>query len=164
MTDDRRLPPKRCGTCTQLKPQSAFNRKTSRADGLQEVCRECNRESSRRYYQAKREHHIAVIRARTVARRAENIAFIAEHLSENPCVDCGASDLRVLDFDHRPDVDKRADVMRLVRDGFRLSIIGEEIAKCDVRCRNCHAIVTYERMGKNWRSAAMVAGLASERR
>lgn len=44
--------------------------------------------------------------------------------------------------------------MQLVRNGFSVAIIAAEIDRCDVRCRNCHAIVTYERMGGSWRSAA----------
>lgn len=47
--------------------------------------------------------------------------------------------------------------MQLVRNGFRIAIIAAEIDRCDVRCRNCHAIVTYERMGGSWWSAAMAA-------
>ncbi|MGV2985630.1 hypothetical protein ACNPNP_18200 [Microbacterium sp. AGC85] len=83
-----------------------------------------------------------------------SIAFITRYLNDHPCVDCGASDIRVLDFDHRPGRDKRDGVMQLVRNGFGLSTVQDEINKCDVRCRNCHAIVTYARMGSNWRSAA----------
>lgn len=146
---------KRCGTCGISKPIVDFNRKRSSADGHQEVCRSCNRESSRRYYRQNREHHIAVIRARTKAQHARSISFVAEYLSENPCVDCGEADLRVLDFDHRPGSTRRDEVMRLVRNGHSISVITSEINKCDVRCRNCHAIATYVRMGANWRSAGI---------
>ena len=52
---------------------------------------------------------------------------------------------------------KRDEVMSLVRNGFSVATIMAEIANCDVRCRNCHAIVTYARMGSNWRSRAMDA-------
>jgi hypothetical protein len=65
------------------------------------------------------------------------------------------SDLRVLDFDHRPGAAERTDVMAMVKEGFSIAKLEEEIAKCDVRCRNCHAIVTLERAGDNWRSVAM---------
>lgn len=65
------------------------------------------------------------------------------------------ADLRVLDFDHRPDSHKRKDVMQMVKEGFSIDRLIEEIAKCDVRCRNCHAIVTLERAADNWRSRAM---------
>lgn len=148
-------PTKRCGTCGRVKPLTAFNRKASRVDGRQEVCRECNRASSRRYYERNREHHIAVIRARTKAQKTASVAFVARYLTAHPCIDCGAADLRVLDFDHRPGSQKRDGVMQLVRNGFSLTVVRQEISKCDVRCRNCHAIVTYERMGSNWRSLAM---------
>jgi len=146
---------KTCGTCRQSKPLAEFNRKASRADGLQEVCRACNRESSRRYYAENRSKHVRVIVERTARRRIEAKAFLAAYLREHPCVDCGVADLRVLDFDHRPGSDKRKDVMRMVNEGFSIAVLTAEIAKCDVRCRNCHAIVTLERAGDNWRSRAM---------
>lgn len=146
---------KRCGTCGQSKPLSEFNRKASRPDGLQEVCRDCNRESSRRYYARNREHHARVIADRTARARTESKTFLVTYLREHPCVDCGIADLRVLDFDHRPGTGKRKDVMAMVKDGFSIRRLKEEIAKCDVRCRNCHAIVTLERAGENWRSRAM---------
>ncbi|MCS3443804.1 hypothetical protein [Microbacterium phyllosphaerae] len=146
---------KRCGACGEVKPHTEYNRKSSRADGRQELCRECNRESSRRYYRRNREHHISVIRARTDAARAASTAVVAAHLLDHPCVDCGVRDLRVLDFDHRPGVEKRDAVMQLVRNGFSLAVVAVEIAKCDVRCRNCHAIITYQRMDGDWRSRAM---------
>lgn len=148
---------KRCGTCGERKPSSDFNRKSAKADGLQEVCRACNRESSRRYYARNREHHISVIRARTDAQRERNREFLSQYLAGHPCVDCGNTDLRVLDFDHRPGAKKRDTVMQLVRDGHSVTTIVTEIEKCDVRCRNCHAIVTYARMGGSWRSRAMDA-------
>jgi hypothetical protein len=148
---------RRCGTCRAAKPLADFNRKSTRSDGLQETCRECNRAASRRYYRENRAHHIAVIRARTDAQREASQKFIAAYLLTHPCVDCGAADLRILDFDHRPDSGKRDAVMQLVRNGFSVGVIGEEIAKCDVRCRNCHAIVTHERIGDTWRSRAMQA-------
>lgn len=148
---------KRCGTCGQMKPLTEFNRKSSRADGLQEVCRDCNRASSRAYYAKNRERHVKVIVERTTRRRAEAKAYLATYLRAHPCVDCGVTDIRVLDFDHRPGSRKRKDVMAMVREGFSIAKVQEEIAKCDVRCRNCHAIVTLERAGDNWRSRAMTA-------
>ena len=70
-------------------------------------------------------------------------------------MDCGATDIRVLDFDHRPGSGKRKNVMRMVKEGFGLEAIRAEIDKCDVRCRNCHAVATLERAGDKWRSRAM---------
>jgi hypothetical protein len=45
--------------------------------------------------------------------------------------------------------------MSIVKEGFSIARLEEEISKCDVRCRNYHAIVTLERKADNWRSRAM---------
>lgn len=151
-----------CGTCRQSKPTTDFNRKASRPDGLQETCRECNRSASRKYYAENREKHLRNIVERTARRRLEAKAFLAGYLREHPCEDCGVTDLRVLDFDHRPGSGKRKDVMLMVKEGFSIARLGDELAKCDVRCRNCHAIVTLERQPDNWRSRAMRESSAEE--
>ncbi len=143
---------KTCGSCRVVKPMSEFNKKRRRADGLQEVCRDCNRESSRRYYAAHRQDHIRVIVERTARRRREVKDFLAQYLRDHPCVDCGASDIRILDFDHTPGLAKRKDVMKMVKEGFGLPTILREIGNCEVRCRNCHAIVTLEGPLVKWLS------------
>jgi hypothetical protein len=81
------------------------------------------------------------------------LRWLGEYLRTHPCVDCGYDDIRALDFDHRPASGKTADVMRLAQDGHSLPRIRLEVAKCDVRCRNCHAIVSYRRLGGAWRDA-----------
>ena len=145
---------KECGTCRETKPLTDFNRKRRRPDGLQETCRECNRASSRRYYAANRERHVRVDVARTARRRIEAKEYLLAYLRSHPCVDCGIGDIRVLDFDHRPQSSKRKDVTQLVKEGFSIRIIQDEVDKCDVRCRNSHAIATLERAPQNWRSRA----------
>jgi len=142
---------KRCTLCHDLFPLTEFNKKSKSPDGLQDVCRECNRARARRYYAENRDKHLKVVMARVKASRRASQDYIGAHLVEHPCVDCGETDLRVLDFDHRPGVDKAGDVMRLVRHGHSLRKIQAEMAKCDIRCRNCHARVTYERSGNSWR-------------
>ena len=67
------------------------------------------------------------------------------YLDVHPCVDCGERDPLVLDFDHRSD--KIAEVSVLVGRGADWTTIAEEIAKCEVRCANCHRRRTAERAG-----------------
>ncbi|GAA1417817.1 hypothetical protein GCM10009640_02540 [Agrococcus citreus] len=69
-------------------------------------------------------------------------------------MDCGSTDIRVLEFDHVRGT-KVASVGSMVRRGRGLAVIEAEIAKCDVRCRNCHAIVTIQRRGASWHDAYM---------
>lgn len=72
-------------------------------------------------------------------RRDQKRVYVVEYLLQHPCVDCGETDLRVLEFDHRGDVPKRLGVGRLVSGGtWGLEAVIREIAKCDVRCANCH--------------------------
>ncbi len=72
-------------------------------------------------------------------------ARIDSYLEEHPCVDCGESNLIVLDFDHLRD--KTDDVADMVALGRPWSEIESEIAKCQVRCANCHARRTARRIG-----------------
>ncbi|CAN5371720.1 hypothetical protein BH10ACT7_BH10ACT7_22060 [soil metagenome] len=65
------------------------------------------------------------------------------------CVDCGNRDIRVLEFDHVTG-EKIASVGHMVRYGSSVNALKEEIAKCEVRCRNCHAIVTLSRLPSSW--------------
>lgn len=75
-----------------------------------------------------------------------NITFLRECLITSACVDCGLDDLVVLDFDH---VDgKQANVPTLARRGSSLLRLAEEIARCAVRCANCHRRRTLARLSR----------------
>lgn len=65
------------------------------------------------------------------------------------CFDCGYNESAfALQFDHRPGTGKVSDISRMVSINRRWSRIESEIAKCDVRCANCHAIITELRRGE----------------
>ena len=96
---------------------------------------------------------MAKTRVRSELVKAANRGRVERYLLSHPCVDCGETDLRVLEFDHRPGEVKSADVGRLLVTGFSWTSIERELAKCDVRCSNCHRIVTCER-ANNWRNQA----------
>jgi hypothetical protein len=81
------------------------------------------------------------------ARRARFREYIASQLISG-CVDCGTTDIRVLEFDHVRGV-KVAAISNMMRDAS-FDRLKAEIAKCEVRCANCHAIVTYRRKGGSW--------------
>ena len=70
----------------------------------------------------------------------ENIKFVVEYLKHHPCVDCGESDPIVLDFDHI--AEKKLDVSRMIFSQNGIAAIKTEIAKCEVRCANCHRRIT----------------------
>jgi len=67
------------------------------------------------------------------------------------CVDCGLkcteSNYPVFDWDHRPGVTKVFRISKGARHS-RAAVLAE-VAKCDLRCRNCHAIITHLRRKGN---------------
>jgi hypothetical protein len=68
-------------------------------------------------------------------------------LQSHPCVDCGETDPLVLTFDHRELAAKVDTIGRLLsRRGWTTFLA--EVAKCDVRCANCHRMRTAEQF--NW--------------
>jgi hypothetical protein len=80
----------------------------------------------------------------------ENMSRISSYLAMHPCVDCGQTDIRLLEFDH-VNGQKSHGIADLLSWGFNWSTIEAEIAKCEVRCANCHRIKTIER-DRGWRS------------
>lgn len=76
-------------------------------------------------------------------RKHENMVYTAQVKAARGCVDCGYCDSPVaLDFDHVTGK-KVANVSSLVRRAR--AQVDAEIAKCEVRCANCHRIKTAER-------------------
>lgn len=61
---------------------------------------------------------------------------IIEYFIAHPCVDCGMTDYRCLEFDHIRGV-KEFEISRVAYSWDRVL---KEIEKCDVRCANCHRI------------------------
>lgn len=99
---------------------------------------------AKRFYHTHKEQMKARAIECTKVSRPRNKEYIKEYLRSHPCVDCGNSDIRVLDFDHVYD-SKHKCVSTMAQNGSSLGKIKKEIEKCEVRCANCHRIVTYER-------------------
>jgi hypothetical protein len=76
-------------------------------------------------------------------RRGLKYKVVKNHLLTHPCVDCGNTDIRVLQFDHVRG-EKLGNISNIIRAKNNVGFLVEEIAKCDVRCGNCHLIRHYE--------------------
>jgi hypothetical protein len=127
---------KKCYTCEKTLPLTEFNKNKRRYDGLQTHCRKCQREKSRKYYAANKPKMVRQINECKEARKEVNRERLYEYFLSHPCVDCGESDPRVLEFDHQRD--KTATISSLLCSGYGWERIVEEIDKCEVRCANCH--------------------------
>jgi hypothetical protein len=135
---------KQCPRCGASKTAAEFNRSARSGDGLQSYCRDCQKA----HYRDNGIRHRRNAKRTRVRRRAEMRQLVFASLAGG-CVDCGITDIRVLDFDHVRGI-KRSSVSDLVRIGAGIERVLDEIAKCDVRCRNCHAIATMERLSRTW--------------
>jgi hypothetical protein len=107
---------------------------------------EKRREASRRHYAKHRERVIAKAKVYSKAAKKRIRVYINTHLQNNPCVDCGETNTIVLEFDHIGD-DKKFNISDTARLGYGIKKLKDEIAKCEVRCANCHRKKTYERGG-----------------
>jgi len=129
---------KRCGRCGEWKPLEEYGFRVKAMGTRQSICRDCTR-IYRAAYDAR--HSTKFLHDRIAAHnrryRALNRRFVDDYLAEHPCVDCGESDIVVLEFDHVHG-DKRGAVSALIARAWSTNRIAEEIAKCEVRCANCH--------------------------
>ncbi len=80
---------------------------------------------------------------RTRARLQEWYRSLKDH---KPCTDCGKTYPHYqMDWDHLPQFEKRAEVIRILRDTSNKNAVLEEIAKCELVCALCHRERTFQR-------------------
>ena len=116
-------------------------RKQVEADSDVNDMRAKAREYERKYYHKHKDKLQAKRKVERPLRRRRVVAWVLAYLEAHPCVDCGEPDPLRLSFDHVRD-EKRFDVSTAAANGWAVETIAEEIAKCDVRCHNCHMAKT----------------------
>jgi hypothetical protein len=122
----------RCGRCGEMKPLAEFN---SRSGKRSSYCTLCQRKVSREHYRKNRARYVERARLRTRREQKKRMEWLHSYFKEHPCVDCGETDIMVLEFDHLRD--KSFDIGHELRNVSWVRVL-EEIAKCDVVCGNCH--------------------------
>lgn len=129
---------KKCDTCKEIKHLTDFNKNKCKKDGLNSICRSCSNARSKRYYAENREKHLEVIKVRSRKLNRTNQDNMLQYLSESGgCVDCGETDIVVLEFDHLDSSNKEANISNVYK-SWKWERTLSEIAKCDVVCANCH--------------------------
>src|SRR3954470_21768977 len=128
---------KLCLGCGVVRTRDEYALKNSRTGQRHSRCKECGRRTSKEHYGA---HHAAYVqrnRRNTPLHRARNATAVLEYLLVHPCVRCGERNPVVLEFNHRDPRTKVANISDLIRLGWSLKRIFEEIECCDVLCANC---------------------------
>ena len=132
---------RRCYDCGLVKPIAEFAFANKAKGTRQSRCRPCHARYRRAHYLRNRATYIRQEVARIKRYREANRAQLRAFLRDHSCIDCGEKDILVLQFDHRDRSTKRGDIgLMLARKPW--SRILDEIAKCDVRCANCHRLRT----------------------
>jgi hypothetical protein len=133
------------GPCGRTLPETEFHWR-SKAKGLRiSRCRACASLWSKAHYKHDKKPYLQKAAKRNARVSSENRHHLVEYLLKHPCVDCGENDPLVLTFDHVRG-DKRRDISSMIK-GSVWSVIETEIAKCDVRCANCHMRKTAHQFG-----------------
>jgi hypothetical protein len=141
---------KQCATCGEFKSLDQFNWRNREKGYRWGTCKDCQSQQRKAWYERNKDTHIANAWKNKVNAREAARQYVWDYLSSHPCIDCGETNPVVLEFDHVRGRKKKA-VADLVREGYSIAAIQNEISKCDVRCANCHRIRTHKKRGW-WRA------------
>ncbi len=141
----------RCSMCGLEKPETDFAFQAIETRKRQDHCRLCHATYRREHYLRTKGLYVAREVARMRGYRDENRLRLAEYLAAHPCVDCGETELLMLEFDHHDPDSKRSEVSRLLARKPWARVLAE-IEMCDVRCVACHRRRTAAQF--RWRRAS----------
>ena len=132
-----------CTICHVKKPTLEYNKHAKTKDGLQSVCRDCNKARSRQYYKDNKIKHLETIKKRQKALIKAQRELVKSYKESNPCTDCGNFfPYYVMDLDHLSD---KISIVSAMFGKYSTKKILEEIEKCELVCANCHRIRTHMR-------------------
>ena len=134
-----------CAGCAAEKDLESFNFKQKSFGTRQIRCRDCTRKQVQSQYNRHKEYYVKKAQLRTAANKALHREKLLLYLSVHPCVDCSEADFVCLEFDHVRGK-KQGNIAEMVGD-YAWEKIEAEIAKCDVRCANCHRRKTAKQYG-----------------
>tara|TARA_R110002167_G_scaffold126382_1_gene307098 strand:- start:3554 stop:3925 length:372 start_codon:yes stop_codon:yes gene_type:complete len=98
----------------------------------------------RRHYLKNKEEIKARSFKRNKVQRVRNREFVMSIKEISECIDCGEKNPLVLDFDHVKG-DKILAISNMSNKAYCIDTISKEMDKCEVRCANCHRIITEKR-------------------
>jgi hypothetical protein len=100
--------------------------------------------ASKRHYEANKKKIKKRSYLRNKSQRRKAKEYIDAIKSISKCIDCGETNPLVLDFDHVRGK-KIMCISNMVRNSYSIETIKKEIDKCEIRCANCHRVVTHTR-------------------
>ena len=90
-----------CTCCKQERDaESDFNWRDKERSIRHVRCKYCQSQVSKQHYKNNKQSYFKRVRTREVLIIEDNQKRLADYLRCHPCVDCGQTDIRVLEFDH----------------------------------------------------------------
>ncbi|HVF27809.1 MAG TPA: hypothetical protein VM943_06200 [Pyrinomonadaceae bacterium] len=126
-----------CSRCGITSDEGNFAFRSKTKGTRHSYCLPCGREFSTSHYSNNVRYYVKKARVRRDNFRREINIRLYDYLEKHPCVDCGESDPVVLEFDHVRG-EKSFNVSEMGWMVLTWDAMLKEIAKCDVRCANCH--------------------------
>lgn len=134
-----------CSKCKEELSVDLFSANKTRKDGLSYTCKACQRTYQKNHYKKNVSQYTESNKKHRNSRRK----VFYEWMKSKSCVDCGNSDIRVLEFDHINREDKSFNISTKVSE-LSFETLMKEIEKCEIVCANCHKIRTAGQF--NWYS------------
>jgi len=126
-------------TCTKCGDDKQVEEFNWRIKGVKRhpSCRECTKKAGKKHYQHNKQYYIDnVERNRAVLKE-----WYVDYKSTLSCELCPENRAPCLDFHHIDSSTKEMSVAMAVNNNWSLGKLKKEIDKCQVVCKNCHAII-----------------------
>lgn len=140
---------KKCSKCKKSRNLEHFWKNKAQRDGLDQYCKECRKKYSlkhrRVYYERNKESQKIKNNARHMGYYQESKEYAVDFLG-GKCEKCGNKKFEQLCFHHRDPGQKSFNISGVLRKPLKSikNMLREELLKCELVCRNCHATIHHE--------------------
>ena len=131
---------KKCTGCGLIKNFEDFSWKNKKLNKKKSKCKVCISEIDKEKYKTNHDRQ-KKIRDRASEQNKLNREYLKRCKKFLKCSNCGDDRWYVIDFHHIKD--KEFELSYMVRSGFSLKRIKEEMRKCIPLCANCHRELHY---------------------
>lgn len=138
---------KTCTQCHTEHPEEFFAFKSKAENKRIAQCKNCIRAYNRAHYKKNPATYKICAKRNNRKRYAERARWLLDYLKDKYCKDCGEKDPIVLTFDHVDRDQKTESISKLMLNLVSINNLLQEIAKCEIRCANCHMRRTAHQMG-----------------
>lgn len=128
---------KQCSKCGKVKSLNEFRKQSRNKDWYNNICKDCCKIADKLYYKNKDRKRV---NDNAKSLRSSRRMLINDIKKHNTCSCCGNDDARALDLHHIIPSEKTIAISDALSKWYWLEAILDEVKKCCVLCKNCHAI------------------------